>query len=434
MIQQTAFKIIRNDITKVTADAIVNTANPEVAIGDGVDSAIYEAAGTEKLLGARKKIGRLPIGEAGITSAFQLDAKYIIHASCPPWIDGLHKETALLRQCYDTALHLAYKHHCKTIAFPLLSTGTYGFPKELGLQIALDAFTTFLLKHEMEIILVVFGETDTKLSGNLFENVREYVDNTYVKRTLWKEYRHDSIPTENTRNEVRNIVSPTFLNENRNCPPVFSIFKPNFSSERRSDSEKRTFALEEIADSKEKTTHKTDEIVENEAFFSDKTQIETTKFDNIPKPIIPYNNPAETISEKFGSYEKQTISPYSNSKLNLDITLEDNLFGKYLQQLINKKGMKNAEVYTAANITKQYFSKLLKGKVSPSKTKILSLAVALRLNLDETIDFLCMSGYAFSPFSAVDKIFEYFIRNQIYDIYKIDIVLFDYGLPTLVNE
>ena len=120
-------------------------------------------------------------------------------------------------------------------------------------------------------------------------------------------------------------------------------------------------------------------------------------------------------------------------KLDLDMP-ENDSFGEYLQQMINKKGMKNSEVYTAANITKQYFSKLLKGKVSPSKTKILSLAVALRLNLDETIDFLRMSGYAFSPFSAVDKIFEYFIRNQIYDIYKIDIVLFDYGLPTLVNE
>lgn len=94
----------------------------------------------------------------------------------------------------------------------------------------------------------------------------------------------------------------------------------------------------------------------------------------------------------------------------------------------------NSEVYAAANLTKQYFSKLLKGKVTPSKTKILSLAVALRLNMDETIDFLRMSGYAFSPFSQVDKIFEYFICNEIYDIYRIDIVLFDYGLPTLIND
>ena len=361
-----AFRIIRNDITKVTADVIVNTENPEAAIGDGVDAAIYEAAGKEKLLRARNKIGRLPIGEVGITPAFLLDAKYIIHASCPFGIDGLHQEKALLRQCYDKALKLAYRHHCKTIAFPLLSTGTYSFPKELGLQIALESFTAFLLKHEIEIILVVFGKEDTKLSGKLFDDVREYVDNTYVKHTLLKEYRHDGIPTENTRNETCRIVPPTFLNENRNCPPVFSMSKPNVLKE------------------------KTPECP--------------------PLPSIP-----------------------PSLKLDLDMP-ENDSFGEYLQQMINKKGMKNSEVYTAANITKQYFSKLLKGKVSPSKTKILSLAVALRLNLDETIDFLRMSGYAFSPFSAVDKIFEYFIRNQIYDIYKIDIVLFDYGLPTLVNE
>ena len=392
-----AFKIIRNDITKVKADAIVNTANPEVTSRDGVDTAIYEAAGTEKLLRARKKIGRLRIGEVGITPAFDLDAKYIIHTSCPPWIDGFQQEEILLRQCYDKALKLAYRHRCKTIAFPLLSTGTYGFPKELGLQIALDAFTAFLLKHEMEIILVVFGETDTKLSGNLFNDVHEYVDNDYVEHKLQHEYRHDGIPTENTRNEIRRIAPPTFLNESKNCPPVFSMSKPNVSSERHSD------------------------------------------MDAELKSLAPSSKPKETVSEQIFSYQEQTPvhttpSVPSFSKLNLDIPLENGSFGDYLQQMINKKGMKNSEVYAAANITKQYFSKLLKGKVAPSKTKILSLAVALRLNLDETVDFLRMSGYAFSPFSSVDKIFEYFIRNQIYDIYKIDIVLFDYGLPTLVND
>ena len=93
-----AFRIIRNDITKVKADALVTTANPEVAIGDGVDFAIYEAAGEEKLLCARKKIGYLDIGEVGITKAFQLNAKYIIHSSSPYWIDGMHGEKELLRQ------------------------------------------------------------------------------------------------------------------------------------------------------------------------------------------------------------------------------------------------------------------------------------------------------------------------------------------------
>lgn len=138
------FQIIRNDITKVKADAIVNTANPDVTIGNGVDSAIYAAAGEQKLLEARAKIGVLEVGEVGITPAFCLDAKYIIHSSGPAWRDGKHQEKELLRQCYDKSLNLAFEYGCKSIAFPLMATGTYGFPKEIGMQIAIDAFMVYV--------------------------------------------------------------------------------------------------------------------------------------------------------------------------------------------------------------------------------------------------------------------------------------------------
>ena len=383
-----AFRIIRNDITRVKADAIVNTANPEVAIGDGVDSAIYEAAGAEQLLRAREKIGRLEIGEVGITRAFNLDAKYIIHASGPYWIDGLHQEETLLRQCYDRALELAYKRRCKSIAFPLMSTGTYGFSKELGLKIALEVIHGFLLKHEMEIILVVFGETAFRLSGKIFDDVREYVDHSYVEHKLQREYRHDGVPGGRAAQER---VSLERIPQGSICGE--RVLQESAPIER---------ASEEIV----KDIRKSEEI------DACSTQI--------------------WLEETMELYPLKTGS--TSHKLDFYLQQETGSFGEYLQQMINKKRMKNSEVYTAANLTKQYFSKLLKGKVTPSKTKILSLAVALHLNMDETIDFLRMSGYAFSPFSQVDKIFEYFIRNKIYDIYRIDIVLFDYGLPTLVND
>lgn len=106
-------------------------------------------------------------------------------------------------------------------------------------------------------------------------------------------------------------------------------------------------------------------------------------------------------------------------------------FGKHLQQLINKKGLKNSEVYTAANISRQYFSKILKGRAKPSKGKVLALAVGLRLNMDETVDLLRLAGYAFSPISQTDTIVAYFIENGIYNVMKIDLVLFDYGLEPL---
>ena len=109
-------------------------------------------------------------------------------------------------------------------------------------------------------------------------------------------------------------------------------------------------------------------------------------------------------------------------------------FEKYLQQLINRKGLKNSVVYAAANISKQYFSKLLKGQVKPSKEKMLALAVGLRLNRDETVDFLRIAGYAISPVSQTDRIVEYFIEHEDYNVMKIDIVLFDYGLAPLSNQ
>ena len=123
-------KIIRNDITKMKVDAIVNTANPEPTYGAGVDAAVYMAAGVEELLAARKEIGSLAEGEAAITLGFHLPAKCIIHAVSPQYIDGESGEEEKLRSCYGKSLQLAKKNYCKSIAFPLISTGSFGYPKE----------------------------------------------------------------------------------------------------------------------------------------------------------------------------------------------------------------------------------------------------------------------------------------------------------------
>ena len=173
------FAIVRNDITNMRVDAIVNTANPRPVIGLGVDSAIHEKAGP-RLLAARQKIGSIPCGSAAITPAFHLDAKYVIHTVGPVWDGGSYGEETLLRNCYDNSLKLALEHNCKSIAFPLISTGNYGFPKDKALQIAISAFSTFLLEHEMQIYLVVFGHKAFKLSEQLFQGVASYIDENYV--------------------------------------------------------------------------------------------------------------------------------------------------------------------------------------------------------------------------------------------------------------
>ena len=170
------FQIIRNDITKVKADAIVNTANPNVAVGSGTDSAIYHAAGEKQLLAERKKIGIMMPGEAAYTPAFNLDAKYVIHTIGTSWIDGNHNEREILYSCYKKSLDLAAELECKSIAFPLIATGVYGFPKDEALQIALAEINKFLLSHEMKVILVVFDRKAFELSGKLVGDIEEYID------------------------------------------------------------------------------------------------------------------------------------------------------------------------------------------------------------------------------------------------------------------
>lgn len=335
------FKIIRNDITKVEADAIVNTANPYVGFGSGVDERIYNVAGKEKLLEARSKIGYLKAGEVAITDGFNLKCDYIIHVSCPIWKDGNYDEIDTLKRCYEEALDLACKNGCKSIAFPLLSTGNYGFPKEVGLDVAISCFTSFLENHEIEIILVVYDSKTTLLSKSLFKEIDEFIgDDEIEEATCLNDFNESDLCAFKSEERYRNI--------------------------------------------------KTESYHDNEIDLSNESSLE-----DILKDV------------------------YKQS------------FGKYLQQLINKKGLKNSSVYAKANISKQYFSKLLNDQIKPSKEKMLALAVGLELNLDETVDFLKFAGYALSPISQTDKVVEFFIEHRQYNVIKIDMALFDYGLDPL---
>ena len=181
------FEIVKNDICNMKVDAIVNTANPCPVIGYGVDFGIHQRAG-KQLLQARKKIGDIAFGDAAITPAYELDAKYVIHAVSPVWLDGQHKEAQLLEQCYEKSLTLALEHECESIAFPLLASGNNAFPKELALQVAINAFSNFLLKHDMQIYLVVFDRHAVALSEKLFQSVKSFIDERYVDETYCAEY------------------------------------------------------------------------------------------------------------------------------------------------------------------------------------------------------------------------------------------------------
>ena len=174
------FLMIRNDITKVAADAIVNPANRNLLQGSGTSRAIYQAAGEQELTAACEAIGRCDLGRAVCTPAFGLPAKYIFHAVCPAWHGGFFGEAKQLAGAYHSALELAAEYHCESVAFPLLSSGNYGYPKEQAFRIAADTITGFVLEHDLTVYLVLYDRDSLTVSRKLFASVEEYIDDHYV--------------------------------------------------------------------------------------------------------------------------------------------------------------------------------------------------------------------------------------------------------------
>ena len=215
------FKIVRNDITKMNTDAIVNTANDHATVGTGCDIAVYRAAGYDELLKYREdNIGFVPEGEAFITPGFKLQAKYIIHAVSPFYMGGNQGEEEKLRSCYRRSLQLAKEHGIKSISFPLISTGGFAYPKEEGMRIAVDEINAFLLGNEMDIFLVVFDTETTKLGKKLYPGLEAYIDQNYVEEAKEREYggaffesvkpiepEHDRLLSKARRIERRAIAS-----------------------------------------------------------------------------------------------------------------------------------------------------------------------------------------------------------------------------------
>ncbi|MHA6259126.1 macro domain-containing protein [Sporosarcina sp. CAU 1771] len=329
-------EIVRNDITTMQVDAIVNAANSSIQKGGGVCGAIFSAAGATELQGACDEIGSCSVGEAVSTEGFQLPAKKIIHTVGPIWQGGNANEENLLVSCYRNSLELAVTLGCNSIAFPLISSGIYGYPKEQALQVALKTIREFIQQHEISVYLVVFDKEAFSLSAELHASISEYIDEHYV------------------------------------------------------DEQEKKFGR----------------IREAEEMIYQQSSMESV------------SEPLEAVSEK----------------RSLDDVLGqlEESFSQSLLRLIDQKSMTDVETYKKANIDRKLFSKIRNTEnYNPMKKTVLAFAVALELNLDETLDLLGKAGYTLSRSNKFDVILEYFIERGNYNVFEINEALFSFDQMTL---
>lgn len=192
-------QIVRNDITKMRVDAIVNAANETLLGGSGVDGAIHQASGPELLAECRTLHG-CKTGQAKITKGYRLPAKFVIHTVGPVWEGGSYGERELLVSAYRSSLELALEHRCETVAFPLISSGVFGYPKDQALKVAVDTIGDFLLQHDMTVYLVIFDKATYTIGGKLFSDIAAYIDDRYVEE-------HTDSDEEQRRRRFRSLAS-----------------------------------------------------------------------------------------------------------------------------------------------------------------------------------------------------------------------------------
>ena len=357
-------QMIRNDITKVKCDAIVNAANTSLLGGGGVDGAIHRAAGPQLLEECRHLHG-CKTGQAKITGGYRLPCKYVIHTPGPIWRGGTHGEEELLRSCYINSLKLAKKYNCGTVAFPLISAGVYGYPKEQAVRIAYDTISDFISEEapDMLVYMVIFDKSSFLISKKLHSDLTSFIDDNYV----------DEMHKDPSLFGSRNIFA---IEEEIRSDMDMSA--PQYPTESKPPEKKR------------------------KTFFGKES-----------KALL-----------KAPMAESAAITS-DHVKLEMMLKNIDESFSEMLLRKIDEKNMKDSECYKKANIDRKLFSKIRSDRLyKPSKNTVIAFAIALELPLDETKDMLRKAGFALSHSSRSDIIIEYFILNGIYDIFTINETLF----------
>lgn len=372
--------IVRNDITHMRCDAIVNAANNSLLGGGGVDGAIHSAAG-RGLYEECLTLGGCETGEAKITGAYRLPCKYVIHTVGPVYYDGTRGEEGLLRSCYKNSLLLAARNCCKSVAFPLISAGVYGYPREAALNIAVEEITAFLNETDgdMLVYIVVFDNKSFCISEKLVDEIGEYLAANYVETRIDDDYAAVS-------------YSP--------APELLSSLPCEAADMIKADKKMR------------------------KAYFN--------------KSAAALNETAECEDEAEDEDISDIVDLFDASAAVVPASLDERLktldesFSQMLLRKIDEKGMTDAECYKKANIDRKLFSKIRNDiYYKPKKQTVLAFAVALELPLDETENMLMKAGFAFSHSSKGDVIIEYFISKGNYNIFEINEVLFRFDQSLL---
>ena len=387
-----ALSIVRNDITRMEVDAIVNATNERLTVGGfGVDASIHAAAGPE-LEAALAEIGFCATGSAVITDAFRISScRYIIHTAGPVYRqrEGLFagrreaKNEALLRSCYRSVLSTAKEHGCRSVAMPLISAGTNGFPKETVYGIATSVAREFLLTQgeteEMMIYIVLYDNEAVEISGRLQDHIRHYISDHYRDE-------HEA--------ELEN-----FYAAKQSAPTV--------SMRRR-----REYLAEQAQWNRDERR--------KESSFPRESP---------PKAAMPPVMSGATASSML---EETMEMPMEKPGRGEDYREQDNSFAEMCEWWCERKHISKNEFYTRANITRAAFWNMKHNPEQvPRKTNVLACAVGLKLDLQETGDLLMRAGMVRSHYYKLDVIVEYFIREQNYDIDSINAMLFEEDQPLL---
>ena len=349
------FKIVRNDITKMNTEAIVNTTNDE------------------------------SVTDPFITPGFDRRTKFIINVVNPLYENGNEGEEEKLRACYKNSLRLAKENAIRSVAFPLLSTGSSGYPKEEGMRIALDEIRVFLLDNDMDIYLVVSDDRSNDPGHRIFHELEEYIDRNYVEKK--EEY-----PSVNFMGASAVAMSAPMAMETS-----MSVEAPS----------KKRFGF-------------------GTPLKKSKTSAKGSSKHSAMMDACAVSEDSEEASYDFSELHVE--------KLDERMKHLSDTFSEYLMYLIDRKQLDTVDVYKRAVVDRKIFSKLRNNtEYHPQKITALCLCVGARLNLDESKDLLARAGYALSPCDKTDIIFSYFIENEIYDMIELDIQLEEHGLPCIIQ-